>query len=130
MAAMNNKKYIQVMISRLGLILISRHMCVPTIYKKTRFVKPFEIYIDVTLLSLCKTNVKISGEISQAYMIYGFLTALCYALSSILSECKYGKTKEQQVHSCDMLQRISSDKASNLPKRDVRFILLNNDCRN
>ena len=66
--------------------------------------KPFEIYIEVTLLSLCKTNVKISGEISQAFMKYGFLTALCYALSSILSECKYGKTKEQHVHLCDMLQ--------------------------
>ena len=39
MADMNNEKYIQVMISTLGLILISRHMCVPTIYKKTRFVK-------------------------------------------------------------------------------------------
>ena len=36
---MNDEKYIQVMISRLGLILISTHMCVPTIYKKTRFVK-------------------------------------------------------------------------------------------
>ena len=36
---MNDEKYIQVMISRRGLILISTHMCVPTIYKKTRFVK-------------------------------------------------------------------------------------------
>ena len=34
MADMNNEKYIQVMISRRGLILISTHMYEPTIYKK------------------------------------------------------------------------------------------------
>ena len=48
---------------------------------------PFNIYIDVTFLSVCKTEVKISGDISQAYLDYGFLTTLCYTLSSILSEC-------------------------------------------
>ena len=64
-ADMNNEKYIQVMTSRLGLIL--------SLY----------IYKDVTLLSLCKTNVKISGEISQAYLNYGLLLSLCYTLSSI-----------------------------------------------
>ena len=30
----------------------------------------------------------------------------------------------QNFENLDVLERISSDKASNLPKRDVRFILL------
>ena len=67
----------------------------------------FEIYIDVTFLSLCKTNVKISGEISQAYLNYGLLNSPFILSPQFLVSVNTEKQRNNKcthVHSSDMLQ--------------------------